>query len=280
MGMARHPRLNVCGGTYHVMNRGNRKAPILEDDRDRKRFVSLLIRLLRSFDVEFLLGCLMGNHFHLIVTTPQGNLSAFMQQLEGQFAMYSNWRHKRVGHLFQGRFKGVLIENDIHLLTATCYVFLNPVVARFCNRPEEWKWSSYAAIAGLAAVPDYLSIRWVETLFPTASLTESQKCFRECMNDPQPIQAYLRAVDSTIDVTIASYVSDRLHDVAQPCPYRTLMRPPLAELFSPGQDRTELTNAIALAYETHGFRIAEIARHIGLHPATISKYYCSTRGSK
>src|SRR5688572_758931 len=141
--MARPPRLNIPGATYHVMNRGNRKAVIFEDETDRRRFLRILVETKEEFQVDVLAGCLMDNHFHKVVLTPHGNLSEFMQQLEGRFAQYSNRRHKRVGHLFGGRFKPVIVENDIHLLTAVCYVFSNPIAAGLVRRLEEWKWSTY-----------------------------------------------------------------------------------------------------------------------------------------
>lgn len=124
--MGRDPRVLIRGATYHVMNRGNRKERIFEDDRDRRRFLRIFVAEKERYGVDFLGGCPIGNHFHAIVTTPHGNLSDFMEQLDGQFAKYSNWRYGRVGHLFQGRFRGVLIEHDIQLLTALCYVFFNP----------------------------------------------------------------------------------------------------------------------------------------------------------
>jgi putative transposase len=275
--MARERRLNIHGGTYHVMNRGNRKALIFEDDRDRRRFLRILAETLTEFHVTLLAGVLMGNHFHLVVLTPHGNLSEFMQQLEGQFAQYSNWRHSRVGHVFQGRFTAVLVENDIHLFIAAWYVFTNPVMAGWVRRPEDWKWSSYPATAGLAVVPGYLSIDWIETLFPAVSLTDSQQLFRHCMNDPQPVQAYIQAVEPTMEAAIRSYVAKRLHALAQPCSYRTLMRPPLELLFPENQDRADLIAAVAVAHETHGYKLAEIALGARLNYSTVSHFYRSIR---
>src|SRR5689334_18457107 len=100
--MSRKPRLIVKGGTYHVMNRGNRKAPIFEDERDRRRFLAILVEEMERYGVKLLAGNQMGNHFHAVVNTPHANLSDFMEQWECRFARYSNWRHHRVGHLFQG----------------------------------------------------------------------------------------------------------------------------------------------------------------------------------
>jgi len=259
------------------MNRGNRKAIIFDDDRDRRRFLRILAESVQEYQVEVLSGSLMGTHFHLIVLTPHGNVSEFMQQLEGRYAQYSNWRHGRVGHLFQARFKGVLIENDIHLFTAFWYVAMNPVVARFVARAEDWKWSSYGATVGLQPVPPYLSISWLQSVFPAASLSESQRLCRACMEDARPIHAYLQAVNPTTEAAIRSYVAERLHQVPQPCEYGTLMRPPIERLFPDGQSRPDLESAIVVAHETHGFKIAEIARCISKRASNVSKIYCSQR---
>ncbi len=261
------------------MNRGNRRALIFEDDRDRRRFVRILIETVREYHVKLLGGTQMGNHFHLVVLTPHANLSQFMQQLEGRFAEYSNWRHARDGHLFQGRFKGVIVENDIHLFTAMWYVFTNPVAACLVGRPEDWKWSTYGATAGLASVPDYLSIEWVETLFPASSLEQSQCLLRQCMNDPRPVQAYLQAAEPTMSEGLRSYVSERSRDVAQPCTYQSLMRPPIEDLFPTTLEGAELIRAIVVAHEMHGFKMAEIAHCVGRHPTTVSRIYGQARVS-
>ena len=275
--MARSQRWRIPGATYHVMNRGNRKAIIFDDDRDRRRFVRILIETLVEYEVELLGGSLMGNHFHLIVLTPHGNVSEFMQQLEGRFAKYYNWRHQRVGHLFQGRFVGVIIESDLHLFTAAWYVFMNAVHAGFVSRPEDWKWSTYASTAGLSSVPEYLSIAWLETLFPASSLGESQRLFRACMTQPQPVASYILSAESTSTLAMRSYIAEQLHAMAQPCSCRMLIRPPIEHLFEGTQNKLERSRAIQMAHETHGYKLAEIAHCIQLHAATVSKIYCSTR---
>lgn len=256
------------------MNRGNRKALIFEDDQDRKRFVRLLIELSRAFEVEILGGCLMGNHFHSLVCTPLGNLSEFMQQLEGQFASYSNWRHQRVGHLFQGRFRCVLIEGDLHLLTAACYIFMNPVAAGLCTRLEQWKWSTYAATVGLRPLPPYLSIGWVEDLFPAASLELSQQRFREIMNQAKPVNSYIEQAESTarteaLSQVARSYVVDRLRDAHIPRLYQPLCRPPLATLFETEMTRRERDLVIHRAHVQYGYSCAEIAQAVALQRGSI-----------
>jgi len=102
-----------------------------------------------TYGAEVYADGLMGNHFHLIVATPHGNLADFVGGLESRFASYSNWRHSNVGHLFGGRYRATTIEDDIHLLIALCYVFLNPVSAGLVERIDAYRWSTYRATIGL-----------------------------------------------------------------------------------------------------------------------------------
>lgn len=280
--MSRRPRENLCGATYHVMNRGNRKAAIFEDGRDRRRFLSILKEAREEYAVEILLGCLMSNHFHLVVQTPEGNVSAFMQQLEGRFAHYSNWRHTRVGHLFQDRFRDVMIENDLHLMTAACYVFMNPVTARISRRPEDWKWSTFAATAGLAPVPDYLSLTWVEALFPATSREESQRRFRELMNEAKPVHAYLTQDEPRLEAesfrqVVRSFIGQQYYLASMPQLYRSAFRPPLEELLPGNLKPRERGDAIHRAHITHGYRFTEIGRALALHADTVSRLHSSYR---
>jgi hypothetical protein len=223
----------------------------------------------------------MGNHFHLVVRTPYGNLSDFMEQLEGRYARYSNWRYGRVGHLFQGRFRAVVIEHDIHLLIALCYVFLNPVSARLVTRPEEYKWSTYSATVGFAPLPDYLSIDWLSALFPSDSLQSSQRRLHDLMSQANPVRTYLRE-----DVTVSpenvrrvlrSFVGNQLQLAKLPRMYRSALRSPLPELVRPGLPPPLRLMAIYEAHVTHGYTLAEIAREIRLGKSTVSQIFRSNR---
>ena len=261
------------------MNRGNRKARIFEDDRDRRRFLRLLIEEKGTYGVELLAGCEMGNHFHAVVTTPHGNLSDFMERWEGRFAQYSNWRYERVGHLFQGRFRDVFIEHDIHLLIALCYVFLNPVSAGLVSKPEDYKWSTYPATVGLATLPSYLSLDWLLTLFPDCSLKEAQRRFHNLMTEAKPVCAYIQQSELTgVDTNalrrvIRSYTGEQLQLGMLPRMYRAELRSTLAELFPDGMTLPMRANAVYDAHVTHGYTLAEIARELCVHPATVSKIF-------
>lgn len=267
----------IHGGTYHVMNRGNRKALIFHDNRDRKRFTQLVAATAEEHGVDILGGQQMGTHFHIVLVTPHANVSAFMQQLEGRYAEYINWRHGFVGHLFQGPFVGVVIEDDIHLFTALWYVFSNPCKAGFCQRFEDWPWSTYAATVGLRPVPSYLSIDWVERLFPADSLSASQQLFRRCMEEPDPIRAYLLAVDPTTPAALLSYVAERLSQVRGPFAYRELTRPPLEQLFTKQLTKAERDMTIRSAKMQHGYTLAEIARVVGMNAGSVSRIFGDLR---
>lgn len=268
------------------MNRGNRKATIFEDDRDRKRFIRIMIEEQETWGVEILAGGQLGNHFHAVVTTPNGNLSDFMEQWEGRFASYSNWRYNRVGHLFQGRYPAVVIEHDIHLLIALCYVFFNPVSAGFVTRPEDYKWSTYAATVGLAPLPNYLSIDWLLALFPNGSLEDAQRRFHALMSEGEPVVAYLRQNDAAgvdheaLRRVVRSYVGEQLQLGMLPRMYRTALRSSLIDLFPDGIKLPERAAAIYDAHVTHGYRLSEIARELRVTPAAVSKIFRRFRDSR
>jgi putative transposase len=263
----------IRGGAYHVMNRGNRKCIIFRDNIDRRRFTRILVEVTAEFGVETAVEMQMGTHFHLIVVTPHGNISAFMQALEGQFATYFNWRHHEVGHLFQGPFKSVVIENDIHLFTTVWYIFNNPVEAGIVGHFEDWQWGTYAATAGLAAKQEHMSISWLPALFPTETLETSQRLFRQCMEDPDPIDAYLFLVDPASAGSISSYVHERLKQMGEPLSYRELFRPPLDLLYPRDQGIPERNAAIVIGHRVHGYKLAEIARATGLDPSTVGRIF-------
>jgi REP element-mobilizing transposase RayT len=257
------------------MNRGNRKCPIFEDDRDRRRYVWILKETCDEYQVEFLSGSLLGNHFHHVVTTPEANISEFMEQLQGRFAQYSNWRHKRVGHLFQGRFRAVVIEDDIHLLTALCYVFMNPVAAGLVSRMEDWKWSSYAATVGLAPSPDYLRLDWLDALFPGTSRQHAQQLLKVLLSEARPVVAYLRSAETVgrepIQHVIRSYTGEKLYRGPVPREYRQALRPALDTLFVPGAELEERNSVIYCSHMQYGYTFAEIAQHIDLCPESIGR---------
>ena len=154
-------RLELSGGLYHVTSRGDRREDIFVYDIDREVWLETLAQCCERYNWAIHAWCQMTNHYHLIVETAEGNLSAGMRQLNGVYTQKLNRRHGRVGHVFQGRFKGILVERDGYLLELARYVVLNPVRAGMVKNVRQWKWSSYPAMVGTAPRPGWLHTDWV-----------------------------------------------------------------------------------------------------------------------
>jgi putative transposase len=157
--VARPHREEVEDGIYHVYARGNAKQAVYLDQIDRQTYLRLLGVTVEKRRWRCLAYCLMENHVHLLVETPDANLAVGMQWLHGLYARMFNERHGRVGHLFQGRYGAVRITSDAQLWGALRYVGLNPVEAGLCGRPADWPWGSYAAIR--AGKPPWLDLNRV-----------------------------------------------------------------------------------------------------------------------
>jgi len=163
--MPRGPRIEVPGGTYHLGSRGNNREAIVGDDEERDLFVWMLNETASRHRWTLLSYVLMTNHYHLVVRIRDGGLSDGMQLLNSWFAHAINVRQARVGHLFQNRFYSELVESDGHLLELVRYLDLNPVRAGVCRRPEEWRYGSYRACAGLDHPPAALAVGELLGLF-------------------------------------------------------------------------------------------------------------------
>ncbi len=154
--MARFQVPQVAGTLIHLTQRGIRREAIFRNDEDRQDLLRLLGSVVLRHQWQCLAYCLMDNHFHLCVRTPDSNLSRGMQFLCGLYAQRFNQRHSLVGHLFQGRYKGFVVEDQRHALEVLRYVVLNPVRAGMVGHPDEWPWSSHGAVSGLVPVPRWL----------------------------------------------------------------------------------------------------------------------------
>lgn len=156
--MARPLRIEFPGALYHVTSRGNEQRPIFRDDVDSTMFLTFLGMAVQRFGWSLTAWVLMTNHYHLVIQTPEANLSRGMHWLNGTYAGWFNRRHKRSGHLFQGRFHAFLVERETYLRELLRYVVLNPVRAKMVARPEDYRWSSYRSTAGLEAAGGWLDV--------------------------------------------------------------------------------------------------------------------------
>jgi REP element-mobilizing transposase RayT len=154
--MARKNRIQFHGANYHVGNRGVAKATVFHSDEDHHQFLATLAGVVEEHGWRCSSYCLMRNHYHLTLTTPEPNLGAGMGRLNQLYAQWFNRRHDRVGHLFQERYWSHVIATEGDLSAAVLYILGNPVRAGICGRPEEWRWSSARATAGLVPLPKFL----------------------------------------------------------------------------------------------------------------------------
>lgn len=166
--MARKPRIHYPGALYHVILRGNARQDVFFDDKDRYRFYLFMQEGIERYGHRVLAFCLMTNHIHLALQVGEVSLSRIMQNLAFRYTRWVNWRLKRSGHLFQGRYKAVLVDADSYLLELGAYIHLNPVRASMVATPETYPWSSHRAYLGNELIPwlntDYILSQFSETL--------------------------------------------------------------------------------------------------------------------
>jgi len=154
--MGRALRIQYPGALYHVTSRGNERKAIFSSKRDREQFLSYLESAYERYGAVIHVFCLMSNHYHLLLETPRSNLSQIMHHINGAYTNYFNTKRKRSGHLFQGRYKAILVEKDAYCQELSRYIHLNPVRARVVENPLEYPWSSYPYYIGVKERPGWL----------------------------------------------------------------------------------------------------------------------------
>jgi putative transposase len=277
--MARPLRIEYDGAVYHVTSRCNDKKKISRDDGDRALFLSILQKVNQKCHWYCHAYCLMDNHYHLVIETPDGNLSKGMRQLNGVYTQAYNKRHNRVGHIFQGRFKAILIEKESHLLEVCRYVVLNPVRAAMVKEPAKWKWSSYRGTAGIEAPHPALTTDWILGQFATRRST-AQKKYEEFVHsgingkDPwEGIRGQIILGDESFSGKMVEYAkgSEKLREI--PKGQRYFSRPELKELFGKGIIAAieKRNDKIREAVEKYGYCQREVGDYLGLHYTTISR---------
>ena len=180
--MPRPKRIHYEGAVYHVTSRGNERRKIVMDDSDRWLFVRILDEMIEENGIVCHAWVLMDNHYHLMLETPGANLSAAMKHLNSIYTQKFNLKHHRSGHLFQGRFKAIVVEKDTYLKELCRYLVLNPVRAKMVKHPRDWKWSSYRATAGLERPEPWLEVDWILGQFGRDKL-RAQKAYKTFVED-------------------------------------------------------------------------------------------------
>jgi REP element-mobilizing transposase RayT len=277
--MSRPLRLEFPGALYHVTARGNAQGDIFLNDGDRALLLACLSETVKRFGWLCHAYCLMDNHYHLLIETPDGNLSQGMRQLNGVYTQRFNRQHQRVGHLLQGRYKAILVERDSYLLELCRYVVLNPIRARMVKHIERYPWSSYPASMGMTACPGWLSTDWLLGHFDQRR-SVARKHYAEFVAQGIGLASPWAAVQGQVLLgaeTFAEKMRPLLEGKKElteiPRSQRLLHRPSLKKLFTkdvPG-DKVMRDKAIRQAYGECGYSMAAIAKHAEVHYSTVSK---------
>lgn len=272
--MARPLRIEFAGALYHVTSRGNGREAIYWDDDDRLAFLGVVGEVCERFNWVVHAYCLMDNHYHLLVETPEGNLAKGMRQLNGVYTQTFNRQHGRVGHVFQGRYKAILVERETYLLELARYIVLNPVRAQMVRSAKEWPWSSYRATAGQAPAAPWLQTDWILSAFGQRK-GEATERYREFVaqgrNQPGPWEQLRNQVFLGSEQFVERLQArvDTGKDLSEvPARQRRPLPKPLAHFSATFGDRDA---AIAAAYASGGYSMKEIGEHFGFHYSYISR---------
>ncbi len=269
--MTRPLRIEYAGAVYHLTSRGNARESIYLEDEDRRFFLTLLTQVLDRYHWLCHAYCLMDNHYHLLIETCEPTLVLGMRQLNGVFTQQFNRRHRRVGHIFQGRYKAILVEKEAYLLELCRYVVLNPVRARVVTDPGRWSWSSYNATAGRSEKPAWLTTEWVLAQFGqrrTKAQQAYQRFVREGIRAPSPweqLRGQIYLGSETFCERMAQ--DEELSEI--PRWQRRPVRLQLQQLFNSEGNRQ---HHVRRAYREYGYRMREIAAYLGVHYATVSRW--------
>jgi len=219
----------------------------------------------------------MDNHYHLIIETPDGNLSLGMRQLNGVYTQKYNWQHNKTGHVLQGRYKAILVDKDNYLLELCRYVVLNPQRANMVKKPDEWPWSSYKATAGLQVVPEFLTTDWILDYF-SKNKSEAREFYRKFIRAGLEVKSPWEELQGQILLGEESFIekckvilSDKETTREIPRSQRYFNRPSLNKIFENAQNKDERNNLMYSAHLKYGYTLKEIADELGIHYSTVSR---------
>ncbi len=271
--MARPLRLELSGGIYHVTSRGDGSEAIYLSDADRAVWLNVFGQVCERFNWICHSWCQMTNHYHILIETPGANLAQGMRQLNGVYTQRFNRAHSRVGHVFQGRYQAILVERDSYLLELARYIVLNPLRAKRVKRLEAWPWSSYLATCGQTLSPQWLQTDWLLAQFGQRRGSAIAK-YVGFVHEGARLPSVWSQLQGQIYLGSEAFVKKMQAQIEQkpavgeiPRVQRRPLSLPL-EVFGKRYPRNE---ALARAYLSGQYTMAEIARHFGVHYSTVSR---------
>ena len=286
--MARPLRPQFAGAVYHITTRGNDKQTIYFDDKDHARFLKYLDQTVKQYRWLCHGYCLMTNHYHLLIETPEPNLARGMKRLNSRYCITFNKRHRRVGHVLQGRYDAVVVQKEAHLLELCRYIVLNPVRAHMVEKPDDWIWSSFLATAGKKSAPPFLTTDWILAHFGRTRNKACENYIRfvyDGIGKDEPwdkIKGKIYLRDDQFVQEVESLTDQEPVSKEIPLIQRKAARPALDELFDPPTMacRNERNLKISVAFQEHLYTQKEIGEHLDLHPAYLSRLIKRLRNQK
>ena len=272
--MARPLRIEFAGALYHVTSRGNARQDIYLEDSDRINYLAYLQKACQRYQWQCHAYCLMSNHYHLLIETGTPSLSKGMKYINGGYTQAFNKKNSRVGHIFQGRFKAILVEKDAHLLELSRYIVLNPVRAGMVRSAKDWPWSSYRATAGISECPELLTTDWILSGFGRNRL-KAQQAYRafvaEGRGQPSPWEKLINQIylgsDQFVDEVQCKMKPDQsLDDIPKPHKQSPVKALDYYEEKYPLQKQ-----AMAEAYRSGHYTLKKVGNHFGVSYATVSR---------
>ena len=269
-------RIEFGGAVYHVTSRGNTRQAIFRDDIDRNDFLEVLYSVVKRFNFIVHAYCMMRNHYHLLIETPDGNLSQGMRQLNGVYTQRFNRRHNRVGHVLQGRYKAILVEKNSYLLELARYVVLNPVRAGKVKSPGDWKWSSYRATTGYEKTIPCLTTDWIHSQFGRKR-EKAPNRYRAFVRAGIKKESPLRAVKGQFILGTESFIAEikllmkgkeKIKEI--PRIQRYISRPTLNKILG-HKDKKSKGKAMYEAHIQYYYTLKEIAEYYGVHYTAVSR---------
>lgn len=268
--MTRPLRLEFPGALYHVTSRGDHLEAIFQDEIDRRAWLHNLALVCRRFNFVVYAYCQMTNHYHVLIETVEGNLSQGMRQLNGLYTQHFNRRHCLVGHLFQGRYKAILVQKDSYLLELARYVVLNPVRAGLVRLPEDWPWSSHQYLLGVGDIPDWLDAEWLLEQFASTRSQAMQRYHRFVMGGIGMVSP-LKRISHQLILGDESFVECRPDYESLRGVSRAHRRAVAWSLEDYQRQFPERDEAMANAYFSTAFTMERIGEFFGVSLRTVSR---------
>lgn len=278
--MARPLRIQFPGAFYHITARGNEQKEIFKSRKDREKFLGYLESAAMRYGALIHAWCLMTNHYHLFLETPLGNLSQIMRHINGAYTTYFNIKRKRAGHLFQGRFKAILVDADEYATGLSRYIHLNPVRAGMTTSAEEYEWSSYRQYIGCSEVSEWLKTRFVLNFFGGADCTDKYRQFCDDYSSGDAINGagskpVLGSADFVSRIT-QDHLREKQEDRNLP-DIRKLSRPSLDDIIThveamiPDDAALAKKACIYFCHRYSGARLREVGERFGMSDAAVSQ---------